>query len=300
MGNPCEVWVDDQKLITGYVDDVNLRHSATERTIEVEGRSKVADMSDCALPLFNEKAHFTNQNFFALAKRFAKHFDIDVVDEVGNFKPARVRVLDVGQRVFEFMEELSREEAVLLISNPDGNLVITRASDKRVGTALELGKNILSADGRFSMKDRFSVYHFQGQLGSWNENYGEASAHVTGRAEDLRVRYRPTVVLAEGAATAGAIRRRAEWQRNVNYGRSMQATYTVLGWHHADGLWEPNRLVRIVDEWMGLGGVWWLISAARFRLDENGRRTELTVMPKEAFDLIPLPPKDDKNMERWQ
>ncbi len=294
MGSPCEVWVDDQKLITGYVDVVNPRYNATERTISVDGRSKVADMIDCAFSTSDSQYQFNNQSFSAIATRLAKPFGITVKNEVGKFSSARVRNMEAGQRVFEFIEELSREEAVFMVSNPDGDLVITRASDKKVDTALELGKNVKESDGQFSMKERFSKYFFTAQGGSWAQNFGESSAHIAGHADDQSLRYRPTVVIAENATTPGAIRTRAEWQRNVNYGRSMQATYTVLGWSHTDGLWEPNRLVRIVDEWMDLDGVWWLISAVRFRLDEKGQRTEISVMPREAFDLIPLPPKDDK------
>lgn len=293
MGSPCELRIDDQKLITGYVDDVNLRYSDSERTIDVEGRSKVADLIDCALPLFKEKSEFRGLTFPVLGARLAKHFGIKVIDESGaKWKATYVRSIDPGTRVYEFLEEWARVEAVFMTSNIDGNLVISRASSKKVNTALELGKNVLEAEGRFSMKERFSLYHYQGQP-SWN---GGSPSRIDGRADDLNMRYRPTVVVNDDAENLGDLKRRAEWQRNISYGRSMQATYTVLGWHHADGLWEPNRLVRIVDEWMGLDGVWWLISAVRFRLDENGLRTELTVMPKEAFDLAPLPPKDKKEM----
>lgn len=300
MGSACEVWIGEEKLITGYVDDVNPSYDGSQRSIEIEGRSKVADLIDCALATNDQQYQFNEQNFAAIAQRLAKHFGIKTIDLVGKYKPARHRNMEAGQRVFEFLEEVAREEAVLLVSDADGNLVITRASNERITTALELGQNTRSAQGRFSMRDRFSQYRFLSQGIGWNERNGEASAHIVGQAEDLLPRFRPTTTLAEDASTPEAIRRRAEWQRNVAYGRSMQVTYTVAGWRHDAGLWEPNRLVRIVDAWMGLDGVWWLISAVRFRLDENGSRTEITVMPKEAFDLIPLPPKDDKNLERWQ
>jgi prophage tail gpP-like protein len=297
MGSPCEVWIDEEKLVTGYVDDVAPRHSATERSIEVEGRSKIADLIDCALPP-STAAQFLNQDFGALARGLAKHFGIGVVDRVGAYKPAGIRNLDPGRRVFEALEEWSREEAVMLTTDANGNLVITRASSERVRTMLKLGENILSAQGRFSMKDRFSHYHVYAQRWANDDNFGGASAHISGRAEDLRVRFRPTVIVAEEAESHEAVRKRAEWQRNVQYGRSMQATYTVTGWRHADGLWAPNKLVRIEDEWMGLNGVWWIIATARFLLDEKGMRTELTVMPREAFDLVSLPPKDKKLI--WQ
>lgn len=301
MGSPCEVWIDNEKLITGYVDDVAPRYTATERGIEVEGRSKIGDLVDCALLLGkDEQAQFNNLNFLQLAQRFAKPFGLKVVDKVGSYKSARIRALETGQRIFEALEEWAREEAVVLTSDADGNLVITRASNDRLRTMLKLGENILAAQGRFSIKDRFSHYYFSGQSGGWDNNHGEASAHILGKTEDLRVRFRPTVIIAEGEVTPEAVRKRAEWQRNVQYGRSMQATYTVTGWRHADGLWTPNKLVRIEDEWMGLNGVWWIIATARFLLDDKGMRTELTVMPKEAFDLVSLPPKNqDKNLP-WQ
>lgn len=299
MGSPCEVWIDNEKLITGYVDDVAPRYTATERGIEVEGRSKIADLIDCALSLTDqEKSQFNGLNFLQLAQRLAKPFGIGVVDRVGSFKQAAVRNLDPGKRVFEALEEWSREEAVILTADANGNLVITRASNERVRTMLKLGENIEAAQGRFSMKDRFSHYYVYAQSWANDDNFGAAAAHIAGRAEDLRVRFRPTVIVAEEAETREAVRKRAEWQRNVQYGRSMQATYTVTGWRHADGLWTPNKLVRIEDEWMGLNGVWWLIATVRFLLDEKGMRTELTVMPKEAFDLVSLPPKDQKMV--WQ
>ncbi len=296
MGSPCQVWIDDEKLITGYVDDVAPRYNATERSIEVEGRSKIADLIDCALSLTDqEKTQFFNLNFLQLAQRFAKPFGIGVIDKIGSYKPTRSRVLEAGQRVFEALETWSREEAVILTSDADGNLVITRASNKRLRTMLKLGENIEAAQGRFSMKDRFSHYYFYAQTWGDNNNNGAATAHIAGRAEDLRVRFRPTVIVAEEAETGEAVRKRAEWQRNVQYGRSMQVTYTVTGWLHAEGLWAPNSLVRIEDEWTGLNGVWWLIATVRFLLDDKGMRTELTVMPKEAFDLVSLPPKDKKD-----
>lgn len=292
MGSPCEVWIDDQKLITGYVDDVSPKYDAESRSLTVDGRSKVADLIDCALPLIKEKAQFNGFDFPALAKRLAKPFGIDVVDEVKKFKPKRNRFLDTGVRVFEFLEEWSRVEAVFMVSNSNGDLVITRAGTEQLKTALELGKNILEGDGRFSMKDRFSDYHYHAE--SWKDEGGGVPPRLTGYAQDLKMRYRPTVIINDDAESLADLKRRAEWQRNISYGRSQQATYTVNGWRHVDGLWEPNKLVRVTDEWMDLDGVWWLISAVRFRLNEKGQRTELTVMPREAFDLVPLPPKDKK------
>lgn len=293
LGEACEVWIGERKLITGYVDEVRPRYDSKTRALSVAGRSKTADLVDCSLPpSISNPAQKNSQTLLQLATALAKPFGIKVVNEVTGLLKIDRTVLD-AQPAFQLIEEKARTAAILLLSNPDGNLVITRASDKRAATPLTLGENILEADGEFSHRDRFSHYYFVGQQPNWGSNIGAAaSAHVKGQAEDVVMRYRPATVVAEGAGNAADMKRRAEWQRNVSYGRSRRATYSVNGWEHAAGLWEPNRLVQVSDEWMGFDGEWLMIGTVEFTLDERGQRTRLTVMPKEAYDLIPLPAND--------
>lgn len=291
LGEPCEVWIGEEKLITGYVDEVRPRYDSKTRALSVAGRSKTADLVDCALPpSITAPAQKNNKTLIQLAAALAKPFGIEVVSEVSGFPRIDRSVSEAGQTAFELIEEKGRPAAILLVSNSDGNLVITRARDEHIGTPLILGENILEADGEFSHRERFSHYYFVGQQSNWGSNLGAAgAAHVKGQAEDTAVRYRPTTVVAEGAGNTADMKRRAEWQRNVSYGRSRRATYSVNGWRHADGLWHPNRLVQVFDEWMGFDGEWLMIGTVEFVLDERGQRTRLTVMPKEAYDLIPLP-----------
>jgi len=291
LGEACEVWIGDEKLITGYVDEVRPRYDSKTRALTVAGRSKTADLVDCSLPASDTSAAQNNsQTLPQLAAALAKPFGVKVVSEVGGLPKIDRTVAEPGQTAFEIIEVKARTAAVLIISNPDGNLVITRASNQRVATPLILGENILEAEGEFSQRERFSHYYFVGQQSNWGNNLGaDGAAHVKGQSEDTAVRYRPTTVVAEGAGNVADMKLRAQWQRNVNYGRSRRATYTVNGWEHADGLWEPNRLVRVVDEWMGFNNESLMIGTVEFVLDERGQRTRLTVMPKEAYDLIPLP-----------
>jgi prophage tail gpP-like protein len=294
LGETCEVWIGEEKLITGYVDEVRPRYDAKQRSLTVSGRSKTADLVDCALPAsVSAPAQKNRQTLPELASALAKPFAIKVVSEVTGLPKIDRTVTEPGQTAFEIIEVKARTAAVMLLSNPDGNLVITRASDEHINTPLILGENILEADGEFSQRERFSHYHFVGQQADWGNNIGAAgSAHVKGQAEDVAMRYRPTTVVAEGAGNTADMRRRAEWQRNVSYGRSRQANYSVNDWRHSDGLWAPNRLVQVFDEWMGFDGEWLMIGTAEFVHDERGQRTRLTVMPKEAYDLIPLPAND--------
>ncbi|MCK4787459.1 MAG: hypothetical protein KAV87_27120 [Desulfobacteraceae bacterium] len=302
LGSPCRVMIDNEPLITGFVDRIKPSYDANGRQLTLAGRSKTADLVDCSPPPQGNGAGQRNtQTLLHLATTIAGHFGIKVRSEVTGLEPIQ-SVLEYGQTPFEFLEVHARAAAVRLVSDPDGNIVIVKESKAKVKTALVLGENIEAADGEFSERDRFSHYYFFGQRSSLDGDGGDAEscAHISGLAEDINMRYRPNVMIAEGVLDgSGMAKRRAEWQRNIQYGRSRQAVYTVSGWRHEDGLWKPNTNVLVKDEWMGFNGkdgkgAWLMIGTVEFVLDDGGKRTRLTVMPKEAYDLIPLPAEDEE------
>lgn len=297
LGSPCQVRIGGEKLITGFVDRIRPRYDATSRGLTVSGRSKTADLVDCSMPAgMVGGAQKNNRTLVDLAKSVCDLLKIGVVSKVSGLTPRSIANIQTEQTFFEFLECQSRIDGVLLVSDPGGNLVIDRGSKERVATALVLGENLESADGEFSERDRFSHYYINAQYSDGEDESGETSTHVTGIAKDIKVRYKPTsFILTSG--NLDEAKRRAEWQRNVQYGRSRQATYTVSGWHHKDGLWCPNTNVLIQDEWMGFTGKdgkgeWLMIGTVEFIMDGTGQKTRLTVMPAEAYDLIPLPEED--------
>jgi prophage tail gpP-like protein len=178
---------------------------------------------------------------------------------------------------------------VLLLSDGLGNLVMTRASTSRITTVLELGTNIFRANGTASHRDRFSQYQVKGQQSGSDDWYGEDAAHPLGSATDGDItRHRPLTVLAEEQIDSASAKERAEWERNVRYGRSRRISYTVHGWYHADGLWQPNVLVDVRDPFLSLTGTR-LVAGVGLTLDEDGFTTTLELLPRQAFDRIELP-----------
>jgi prophage tail gpP-like protein len=302
LGSPCRVLVGGEKLITGFIDRIGSGYDGNSRRLSVAGRSRTADLVDCSLPADQVGgAQKNNRTLLELAGSVCGLLGIAVSSTVAGLPPRLIANIEIEQSFYEFLECQARLDGVMLVSDPDGNLVITRASDERVGTALILGDNIETADGELSDRDRFSHYYVAAQGAETDDSWGESAAHVTGLAEDPRVRYRPTSILLTSGTQAEA-KRYADWQRNVRYGRSRQATYTVSGWRHRDGLWRPNTRVLVKDDWLGFTGPdgkgeWLMIGSVEFIFDDGGRRTLLTVMPAEAFDLIPLPAKAKKDEE---
>lgn len=287
-GMPCQVLIGKVPVITGYVDDVEIAYDATSHSIGVSGRDRTADLVDCSVPV--KGGSLVGQTLFAAAKRLADPYGIGVIAEVESGPAFGVIRNNPGESVFDRLDAGAKIRAVLLVTDGAGNLVITRASSERIGAVLWTGDNVLACGARFSHKDRFKTYTVAGQQeGKEDERRSAVAFQMQGEARDEFIaRHRPLYISTANLSGSADARRRAEWERNVRFGRSQALQYTVLGWEYAPGqLWPINRMVSVRDDFLGLD-VDRLITGVEFSLGADGQRTVLTLMPREAFELIPI------------
>lgn len=287
-----EIFINDEKIISGYIDDVNPSYNATTHTLQVTGRSKVGDLIDSST---DGKQFKIGQSLLQIANVCCLGFGINVIVDDSAKDAAKEpfktnHMLDIGQPIWEFLEELARIRAVLLVSDSDGNLVITRAGSVMSEVALELGVNIKAASGTFSNRGVFSQYTVCAQQPNAPMLLNDSAANTQpkGTVKNTSGRYRPYVTSSDNPTDSAGCITRAQWQKNVSESRAKSIVYTVQGWRQTeDGkLWQPNSLVAIKDHWMGWNDQY-LIPETRILLDEKGSTTELLVMPKNAFDLVP-------------
>jgi prophage tail gpP-like protein len=280
-GQECRVLVDGTPVITGYVDDVEVSYDAKSHSVSIRGRDKTCDLVDCC----PKSTQMSGANFPDFAKKLCAPHGVEVVVECDPGSAAPVKNNE-GDTVFDCLEQQARARGVLLTTDGRGRLVITRLGERRAGRGFTLGDNVRKASASFSMRERFSEYTVKAQsaaTGNWN---GEAAAHGKGTAKDPGVtRFRPLVVVAEQDAQ-GTAQRRAQHECNQRFGKSRQVTYTVYGWRGAGVLWEPGQQADIEDSFCKLS-VTWVIASVAWLLDDQGWRSEITLCPKEAFDVEP-------------
>ncbi|MBJ7537160.1 phage baseplate assembly protein [Marinomonas transparens] len=290
-GMDVAVLINDEQIVAGYVDDVNVSYDGKSHSLNITGRSKIADLIDCS----GAGQQFQlGQSLTDIANTLCQPFGIQVsvadsATSAANEPFKSDQMLDLGQPIWEFLEGLARLKAVLLASDADGNLVITRAGAKMADVALVLGENIKTASSTFSDRSVFSEYSVYGQQAK-NPSTNQDAKAITqnkGNASAEGVRYRPFAVSADIPSDTAACETRAKWQKNVFESRAKSMTYTVQGWRQRPNgkLWEPNALVSVEDPWLGWDGEL-LITETRITLDEGGSNTQIHLMPKGAFDLL--------------
>ena len=291
-GMPVELFVNDERITSGYIDELDIRYDHRSASVTIRGRSKLGDLVDCS----GLGKQYKEQSLASIARTLCQPFGIEVIIDPNAsaaandvFKQTSL-TLDAGQTLWQFLEELARLRAVLLISDADGNLIISRSGQAQTSTALELGKNILSASASRSHRGLFSCIQVVGDPAPGK--YIGAPPAIIGHAEGRAERHRPQVVMADTPSDQDACDAQAQHQRNVNWGRSRRITYKMQGWRASnDGpLWMPNQLIRVTDPRLQLDDQERLITSVRFAADtRSGQTTELTLMPKEAFDLRAQP-----------
>jgi len=290
-GDKARLWIDNDTVVTGFVNARRPTYDANTFNITVSGRDKTGDLVDCSAVY--KGGQFLDQNFGQIAKALCEPFDIKVHIYANVGEKFKKFKLQEGETVFEALERGARHRGLLLMSDSLDGLVITTAGKDRIATPLVLGENILSASGEFGEVDRFSRYTVKSQTTGDDWKTTEQIASPVGVVLDKNIRrHRPLIILAEESSDAKACKDRATWERNVRAARGSRITYTVAGWKHAGGLWLPNHMVPVKDALMGVDREL-LITQVVYILENKKYTTEITVTDRSAYDILATPEEDD-------
>ena len=287
VGSECQVLIDNETVITGYVDDNTPSFDANSHEINLTGRDKTGDLVDCSA--IHRSGQWNGATLDKIARDICKPYGIKVIVEVPIGTAFATFSIEEGESAFEAIDRACRMKAVLPVSDGRGNLILTRAKSGAPVANLVEGENILAAQGNYSMRERFSEYIIKGQDRA-NDDFDAPEAHtqVMARATDSFVkRHRPLIILTEDKGPHATYKERAEWERNVRRGRSARATITVRGWRNPTGaLWRANNIVYVYSPYLGADANL-LVAGGTYVMDgQQGEKTELTVVGRDALDLL--------------
>lgn len=202
-GDPCQVYIGDDLILTGYVDATPIRYDGKSVGVGVKGRSKTGDLVDCCplesgkptggsgggtwadvigkdgkkasvvKPSATSAGHWRNQKMEVIAADLAAPYNVRVIAEVDTGKVIPEHQVQVGETVFESIDRMMRLRHVLSTDNERGDLVfIDVGSAGRAGTALVLGENIRSGSTELDYKGVFSDYIVKGQRAGNDSEFG--------------------------------------------------------------------------------------------------------------------------------
>ncbi|MBP1034242.1 phage tail protein [Serratia fonticola] len=292
-GDPCQVMLGDDLVMTGYIDRWNPALSKSRHEIRATGRGKCQDLVDCSAEWPNNV--ISQANALQIAQRLAAPYDINVSSDVEDMATVPQFTLNWGESSQEVIDRISRWAALLYFDTPDGNLLLTRVGTRKAASGVAQGENIEYASFTDSMDERFSDYIGVSMsttpVAEFSPNAGY-DAVTLARARDpeaAKMRYRNRVIIVESTMIATQQAQNCiDWEMNRRFGRSRQLQVTVDSWRDKSGkLWEPNTLIPISLPIFGLKDELWILAEVTFMRGEQGTTARMVLMPPAAFAVQP-------------
>lgn len=319
-GEPCKVIVDGDAVLSGFIETVEVDYDSSSHNIKIKGRSATGDLVDSSLDAKDYTAPVTLLKIIETVISEVG-LSIGAIDNssIAPFNDAEDKIASaVGENAFSFIERLARKRQVLLTSDSDSNVVITRSEPTSIdatlrntvptrGTTFFTSKapstnNIISANVRYDNTQRFRKYTVKSSL---NTSLGFASktkisdiVDQNRTIEDKDIREsRKLVIVAEKSSSNDQCKERATWEANIRKTRSQIYTAVVQGYRSDSGvLWSVNNLVSIVDEFSDINAQM-LINSVKFMFSAaEGSRTEIGFVPKDSYQVEISEPVETDNV----
>ena len=286
-GDPVRIELGGRVAVDGYVDVRQAGYDAGSHGVEIQGRSKTADIIDSAAVTKEGKLQgpFTDYKLDEIARALIEPFGIalKIVGDVGAaFSSVAIQY---GETVFEAIERLARLRGLVVYGDPEGALVLSAKKGEPSGSGLVEGKNIKRASATLDVSQLASDVFVAGSSPGNDDASGEAVAQQTAHASnDNAARFRPTAVVLEQPGGKEDMKARADLEMAQRAADQARAQITVYGWLKADGtLWGPGDLVHVTSPMLLLDREMGVFSVEFSQSDGAGTETTLDLVVPEAL-----------------
>ena len=295
--------IDNNAVITGFVEAVSVSYDSGTHSLEISGRDKTCDIIDSSVigkKEFSGPISLTQIITTSLSRNGIT--GISVINNAGtiaNFEDSDLFGAEVGESLFGFLEKYARKRQVLLSSDGDGNIVLNRAGSAKALVALEnivggQANNIKSASINYDFTQRFGKYIMQSQLNNSGllDFVGTSMDDVvsqTSEALDSKIRLSRQLELTSNSSDDSVtLKDLATWHSNLRRARGTTYNVVVQGFYQDEAktrLWKNNELVQVVDNFADVSATL-LIQSVEYNFNLNsGSTTNISLVDKDAYTL---------------
>ncbi len=291
-GQPCSVYVDGEKVLTGSIEQWTQDHDETSHTITISGRDNTAKLVDSTIGVIDQ-VFGDDLTLKSLIELIIDHLGLNlkVIDEAmpEPFNPAQEVVNpEQGENAFQFIEKHARKRQVLLTSNADGNIVITKNTGNFAAGVVQhsIGandNNVISASFNYDNTKRYNRYIVASQgipvaLNLAGDSSLASLVNQGGVVVDGDiVEGRQLYLIVQSTASDDESLMHAQWIADVRRARGLIYKATTDRFRvgvKSDDIWRINMIYNIVDDFVGKIEPM-LCNSIKFRMNESTGRTSL-------------------------
>jgi len=291
-GDPCEVRIGGETVITGYIDQDVAGGGARNRFLRLVGRGKCQDLVDCVGEA--NTMQLLAADALTISKALAAPYGIDVVmlngATPGKEYPRWAQQFE--EHSAEIIQRLAQNANLMAYEDALGRLAFAVVGTARAASGVRYGDNVEEWSVQHSMNERYSEVQCASLAIDVMGDIEGSNFFATERDPNVPRHRRAVIVLQEVAEDAQAFTiRKARWEVTRRAGRSTVATVTIDSWRDSAGaLWAPNTLVPVQLPGLRTAGPDMILAEVTFRRDSSGTHADLVLMPPEAFAIEPVNP----------
>jgi len=275
---PCKVFIDDEKILTGRIEMRNPTINSNSKMLNIQGRSLAGSAVDCQIDSDGSPFVFENLTLSGIATQILSPFGISVI-AYADSDPIEEVSAEPGEFAGAFLSRLALDTGLNITSENDGRVAISRTSSRLAPIqAIEEGAgNFLSAKATYDGTKRFS------KIKCYSQQFGDISEGIS---TDSGVSiYRPRVEVGINIDAAD-IQTTAKWKTAVSLSESAVFTVSLSGWRANSGfIWYPGATITLKSPAIDLfEPILLVISRVILTLDkENGRTCALGLSLPQAY-----------------
>jgi len=298
-GDIVKILADGNVILVGYIENISVNYGERNHIIRISGFDRTVDMSDSSVT--GQKTFNGNIGFEDIARTVLDNGNMDFIDivneagEITDFTSNDIINAEVGQSIFDFLEKYARKKQFILTTNENGDLLMCRASNDRLGANLVHLKgnntnNVLNASFNIGGGNRYNKYICRSQLNPYSQSGNIKAQNIanqsgeTGIDEFVRTS-RILEFVTEHDEDNASVSDRAQFEANTRRANSVDYTANVQG-HSIDGNpFKVNRLAFINDDYANISSDMLLHTINYIYSVDEGSITELSFSYPDAFSL---------------
>ncbi len=316
VGQASVIRVENESVINGFIERISIGYDKESHIINVEGRDRTCDIIDSTI----DNIEFKSASLKTRIEQVLIAAEISTGDGNGNiirgirvinsvndltdFKENETISVDPGETIFEFLERMAKMKQVFLITDGNGNVVISRSEGNSVNELLvndpaNQNSNILGGSVTYDSRERFNQITVKGQdnpqalnsLGSLTKNSNIVSKSTFTTDVDVRVSRKFTVI-ADSSYSDTQLGERATWEVNIRRIRGSDYSCRAQGFRRSknSGIWRPNQLVQVIDRFAEIDAKLIINRVVYTLSDDEGSKTQLFFVEQDAYQVQALLP----------
>lgn len=293
IGDRVEVYIGQDKVITGYVKKVNVTYDSSSLNLRVDGVGCPWAMFSGSLPL-NAPKTYEQMTLVDIIKNIAKSFDVAFKTDFDSSEKTSIS-FSAEESVKSKIEGLIKKKNFLLSEDESGVLVLLNPGcERKSNDQLSLGRNILECSKTTDANLIYSEYVVYGQGTNPDSIRPVTDNQLVGRSLGSSKIKRVLAKKQTGNAIQSDLDVRAAMLRDNSEANATSLIYKVQGWRQSNGeLWRVNSFVDVIDVVLSIKRSY-LIGGVTHSLSSQGTTSTLELVLPSAFKYVDLSSTEEK------